>query len=102
MGAVAAELADRIVLTSEDPRVESAKSIAKDILRGIPKRLRKNVRVELDRTKAISLAVNQLAKRGDWVVSCGKGHEESMNYDGVTETPWSDYEAIQSALERRS
>ncbi len=102
MGAVAAELADYIVLTSEDPRVENPKSIAKEIMRGIPQRLRKNVRVELDRARAIDLAINTLAKRGDWVISCGKGHEESMDYDGMTETPWSEYETMRNALEHQS
>ena len=100
MGRVAADLGDLIVLTSEDPRVERAEDIAKDIIKGfLPKR--KNVTVEIDRTKAIDLAINQLAQRGDWVVACGKGHEESMNMDGFTETPWSDHEAMQSALEKK-
>ena len=101
MGRVAADLADLIVLTSEDPRVERAEDIAKDIIKGIPPKKRKNVTVEIDRTKAIDLAINQLAQRGDWVVACGKGHEESMNMDGFTETPWSDHEAMQSALEKK-
>jgi UDP-N-acetylmuramoyl-L-alanyl-D-glutamate--2,6-diaminopimelate ligase len=102
MGAAAASLADQIVLTSEDPRTEDAGQIAKEILNGIPAKKRKNVTVELDRAKAIDYAVNQLASRGDWVVTCGKGHETSMNYDGFTEAPWSDHEALLSALNKRS
>jgi UDP-N-acetylmuramoyl-L-alanyl-D-glutamate--2,6-diaminopimelate ligase len=101
MGKAAADLADKIVLTSEDPRIEDAGEIAKEIMAGIPKKKRGNVTVELDRQKAIDYAINTLARPGDWVVACGKGHEESMNLDGETETPWSDHEAMQSALEKK-
>lgn len=100
MGKYAIESADHIVLTSEDPRYESAKDIARDIMAGIPVKLRSRVTIELDRAKAIDLAVNKLAKSGDWVVCCGKGHEESMNLDGNTEIPWSDHEALLTALNK--
>ncbi|MFH2085785.1 MAG: UDP-N-acetylmuramoyl-L-alanyl-D-glutamate--2,6-diaminopimelate ligase [bacterium] len=100
MGAVAAELADKIVLTSEDPRLENAKDIVKEILTGIPKNIQKNITIELDRAKAIDLAINTLANKGDFVVTCGKGHEESMNLDGFEETPWSEHEALRSALDK--
>ena len=101
MGSTAAEFADKIVITSEDPRVEDPGAIAKEIIAGIPKSKRSRVTVELDRAKAIDLAVNQLAKKGDWVVTCGKGHEESMNLDGYTETPWSEHDALLSALNNK-
>lgn len=101
MGAVAAQLADKIILTSEDPRFENPKNIVKEIISGIPTAKRQDVVIELDRAKAIDRAVNVLAKRGDWVVLCGKGHEESMNLDGFTETPWSDHEALSSALNKK-
>ncbi len=101
MGTAAAKYADDIVLTTEDPRTESAADIAKAIQSGIPKEKNKIVHVELDREKAIDYAVNTLARKGDWVVACGKGHEESMNYDGYTEMPWSDQMAIKKALEKK-
>lgn len=101
MGAVAARLADYIVITSEDPRIEDPRVIARAILKGVPAKHRSKVTIELDRTRAISLAINKLAKKGDWVVTCGKGHEESMNLDGETETPWSDHEALQKALNQK-
>lgn len=101
MGAIAAELADRIVLTAEDPRFEDAGDIAMAILSGIPAEKRGNVKIELDRHKAIDYAINHLAKKGDWVIVCGKGHEETMNLDGITETPWSDHASVLSALNRR-
>lgn len=100
MGKIAAELADKIVITSEDPRLEDPAEIAKSIISGMPNKKRKEVVVEVDRAKAIDYAINKLAKKGDWVVTCGKGHEESMNLDGFTETPWSEREAIINALRR--
>ncbi len=101
MGKVASFLADHVVLTSEDPRLEDPKKIAKEIASGIPKRDLKKVYIETDRQKAIDYAVNKLARRGDWIVVCGKGHEESMNLDGYTEIPWSDQEALASSLEQK-
>lgn len=101
MGSAAADLADKIVITSEDPRIEDAGAIAKEIIAGIPKSKRSRVTIELDRAQAIDYAINTLAKKGDWVVSCGKGHEESMNLDGFTETPWSDHEAMTAALNKQ-
>jgi UDP-N-acetylmuramoyl-L-alanyl-D-glutamate--2,6-diaminopimelate ligase len=101
MGLAAAELADKIVVTSEDPRLENSADIAKQIIAGIPSKKRVNVHVELDRLAAIDYAVNQLAKPGDWVVTCGKGHEESMNLDGFEETPWSEHDALLSALNKK-
>lgn len=100
MGLDASRLADQLVLTAEDPRFEDPIHIAKEILAGVPKHKRKNVTIEGDRAKAIDLAINQLAKKGDWVVVCGKGHEESMNLDGFTETPWSDHEELYKALNK--
>jgi len=100
MGKEASTLANMIVLTSEDPRFENPVSIAKEIMSGMPSKIRKEVVIEVDRAKAIDYAINHLAKRGDWVVTCGKGHEESMNLDGYTETAWSEHEALLSALNK--
>lgn len=102
MGKAASEFADKIIITSEDPRFEDPNMIAKEIMGGMPNRVRKDVVVELDRGRAINYAVNTLAKKGDWVVVCGKGHEESMNLDGFTETPWSEHDALLSALNKKS
>ncbi|MCE7897954.1 MAG: UDP-N-acetylmuramoyl-L-alanyl-D-glutamate--2,6-diaminopimelate ligase [bacterium] len=98
MGKYAAEFADQIIITSEDPRSEDPKQIASDIMAGMPSSTKRKVVIELDRKLAISRAINEFARSGDWVVSCGKGHEGSMNLDGWTETPWSDQEAMQNAL----
>ena len=100
MGKYAAEFADQIIITSEDPRSEDPMQIAKEIIAGMPNSAKRKVIIELDRGTAISRAINEFARSGDWVVSCGKGHESSMNLDGWTETPWSDQEAMENALNK--
>ena len=101
MGKYAAQFADQIIITSEDPRTEDPKDIVKDIMSGIPSGARRKVVVELDRGVAIDRAINEFAQPGDWVVSCGKGHETSMNLDGWSETPWSDQKAMEDALNKK-
>ncbi|MFZ2200183.1 MAG: UDP-N-acetylmuramoyl-L-alanyl-D-glutamate--2,6-diaminopimelate ligase [Microgenomates group bacterium] len=100
MGKIAGDLADQIVLTAEDPRFEDPKVIVKEIMSGMRPKQKSKVTIELDRARAIDFAVNKLAKRGDWVVCCGKGHEESMNLDGITEIPWSERVALITALNK--
>lgn len=72
MGEIAETLADRVVVTSDNPRSEDPQQIIADILAGI-KRL-KDVTVEVDRAKAIAMAV-KMAQAGDVLVVAGKGHE---------------------------
>ena len=49
-----------------------------------------------DRGQALRFAV-ELARRGDVIIVCGKGHEQSMCF-GTTEYPWDDREALRLAL----
>lgn len=72
MGEVAAEFADCIILTSDNPRSEKTDDIIADIGKGISDK--KNVFICPDREKAISLALNK-AVTGDCVLIAGKGHE---------------------------
>ncbi|MEK6649471.1 MAG: UDP-N-acetylmuramoyl-L-alanyl-D-glutamate--2,6-diaminopimelate ligase [Bacteroidota bacterium] len=73
MGAVAARLADMVVVTSDNPRTEDPESIIRDIVDGIP--AGPNVRREPDRRAAIALAVS-MARPGDVLLIAGKGHED--------------------------
>lgn len=95
MGEIAAKFDDVIVLTSEDSRNEKIEQINSQIKFGI-----KDFEGELleipDRQEAINYAV-RTAKKGDTIVITGKGHEKSMNL-GHGEIPWSDHEAVKSAL----
>jgi len=95
MGEIAIRFADYVVITAEDPRGE-LEYINKQIIQGIKKG--SNFFVIDDRQKAINFAINKLAKSGDTVGIFGKGHEKSMNIDGIHEIPWSDLEAVKKVL----
>lgn len=73
MGAIAEELADKIILTSDNPRSEDPQQILSDILAGFKSTA--SVIVEPDRGSAIK-AAQQIATPSDVVVIAGKGHED--------------------------
>ncbi|KKQ95621.1 MAG: UDP-N-acetylmuramyl-tripeptide synthetase [Candidatus Woesebacteria bacterium GW2011_GWB1_43_14] len=101
MGGLSASIADLSIFTAEDPRSEKIKDILLEMEKGV---LRKNIDKYLsfpERGDAIYYAINSVAKKGDTVIICGKGHEKSMSYYGV-EYPWSDKVAVLSALEGKS
>jgi len=99
MAETSAQMADVTILTAEDPRTESldeilammaagclaAGGVEGETFRRIP-----------DRGEAIYEAC-QMARAGDLVMACGKGHEQSMCF-GTVEHPWDDREALRSAL----
>jgi UDP-N-acetylmuramyl-tripeptide synthetase len=74
MARVAGQLADLILVTSDNPRTESPEIIIRDILRGFQGPIDGKVLVELDRRSAIEQAL-ALARHGDTVLIAGKGHE---------------------------
>ena len=92
MGRVASRLADRVVVTTDNPRNEDPQRIIADILRGAGK----NCVVEPDRERAIRTALGE-AVPGDVVLVAGKGHERYQSVRGVNH-PYSDAEAVKSAL----
>jgi UDP-N-acetylmuramoyl-L-alanyl-D-glutamate--2,6-diaminopimelate ligase len=99
MAEVSAELADLTVLTAEDPRTESLDGILEEMAVGA----RAQGGVEgmsfyriPDRGEALRFAVRQ-AQPGDLVISCGKGHEQSMCF-GEVEHAWDDRIALRAAL----
>ena len=75
MGKIADELADIVVVTSDNPRSEDPQLIISDILAGIKSVNTQRIYVEPDRRTAISMLKN-IAKDGDVVVLAGKGHED--------------------------
>ncbi len=98
MGAIAERLADRVVLTNDNPRTEAESAIAADILGGIGKP--DDIHVELNRARAIEHAV-QSAKGDDCVLVAGKGHEDYQEINNV-KLPFDDFDVVQSALSQRS
>jgi UDP-N-acetylmuramoyl-L-alanyl-D-glutamate--2,6-diaminopimelate ligase len=78
MGAVAARLADRVIITSDNPRSEDPEAIIDDIMRGVDDQYRGRVMTNPDRRSAIDEAI-AAAQRGDVVVIAGKGHEQTQD-----------------------
>ena len=74
MGAIAAELADLCVVTSDNPRTEEPRAIIDDILGGM-KNSRTTVQVIPDRAEAIAWVLDK-AQSGDVILLAGKGHED--------------------------
>ncbi|WP_297232417.1 UDP-N-acetylmuramoyl-L-alanyl-D-glutamate--2,6-diaminopimelate ligase [uncultured Flavonifractor sp.] len=81
MGAIAGQLADVAVVTSDNPRTEEPGAIIRDVLAGMAG-TQAQCHVEPDRRKAIPLALS-LARTGDTVVLAGKGHETYQEINGV-------------------
>jgi UDP-N-acetylmuramoyl-L-alanyl-D-glutamate--2,6-diaminopimelate ligase len=94
MGAVAAERADDIVITDDNPRTESPEAIARDVSSGIP--AGKTFRIQLDRARAIREAIGA-AGEGDVVLVAGKGHEDYQIY-GSERRPFVDQKVVTQAL----
>ena len=75
MGAIAQALADRIVITSDNPRTEDPQQIITDIITGLKSVDPDLVTVEPDRGEAIAL-LRTIANNNDVVIIAGKGHED--------------------------
>lgn len=89
MAAVAEELSDYAIITSDNPRTEDPYRIVDDILKGFSVSWRKkHVIVELDRKEAIRKALS-MARRGDVILIAGKGHED-YQIIGQNRFPFSD------------
>jgi UDP-N-acetylmuramoyl-L-alanyl-D-glutamate--2,6-diaminopimelate ligase len=98
MGEIAYKLADRAIVTSDNPRSEDPKKIIADILAGISRL--SNIEVEPDRAKAIRSAVLNAAP-GDVLVIAGKGHETYQILGKQTIT-FDDREHAHKALQERN
>ena len=97
MGAIAAQNADQVVVTSDNPRSEKPEAIISQILLGLSKS--QSVEVQSDRALAIADAVSR-AMPADVILIAGKGHEESQEISGVKH-PFSDRAHAQQALRIR-
>ena len=96
MGAVAATAADRLVLTSDNPRSEDPDAILTEIAAGIPAVSRDRATVIADRRAAIGHAIAR-AEATDTVLIAGKGHERWQEIAGVR-WPFDDAEVARAAL----
>ncbi len=94
MGAVATRLADRVIVTSDNPRSENPDAIVDEILVGAGPQAER----EVDRRRAIELAMTS-AEPGDVVVVAGKGHEQGQEFAGGRKEPFDDVTVVREALQ---
>ncbi|HEY7177546.1 MAG TPA: UDP-N-acetylmuramoyl-L-alanyl-D-glutamate--2,6-diaminopimelate ligase [Gaiella sp.] len=94
MGRVARELADRVIVTTDNPRSEEPLAIVEEILQGTGT----DVEVDVDRRSAIEAAI-AAARAGDVVLIAGKGHEQGQEIAGEIQ-PFDDREVAREALAR--
>jgi UDP-N-acetylmuramoyl-L-alanyl-D-glutamate--2,6-diaminopimelate ligase len=91
MGEIAARLADRVIVTDDNPRGEAPASIRAAILSAAPGAIEIG-----DRAEAIRKAVRGLGP-GDVLVVAGKGHETGQIV-GATVLPFSDHDVVRAAI----
>ncbi len=98
MGKIASMYADKVIVTSDNPRTENPIDICHDIIKNLPSL--STIHVELDRKEAIEKAL-QLANHLDTVLIAGKGHETTQHI-GANIIPLSDEQIVKEFLARRN
>jgi UDP-N-acetylmuramoyl-L-alanyl-D-glutamate--2,6-diaminopimelate ligase len=93
MGEIATRLADRVIVTSDNPRSEDPEAIVAEILQGAGS----DVRAQVDRRSAIAEAIAGAAA-GDVVVIAGKGHEQGQEFTDGHKIPFDDVTVAREAL----
>jgi UDP-N-acetylmuramoyl-L-alanyl-D-glutamate--2,6-diaminopimelate ligase len=100
MGGIAARLADRVYVTSDNPRTEDPQRILDDVVIGVKADIGdKPMIVEGDRHKCIQMAISE-AQSGDTILIAGKGHED-YQIIGREKIHFDDREEAQLALSDR-
>jgi UDP-N-acetylmuramoyl-L-alanyl-D-glutamate--2,6-diaminopimelate ligase len=97
MGHAARRLADRVLVTSDNPRSEPPEAIVDEIMEGAGPGAER----ETDRARAIGLAIDS-AEPGDVVVIAGKGHEQGQEFENGRVEPFDDCTVAREALCRRA
>lgn len=98
MMAAALAGADRVIVTSDNPRTEDPESIIQDILASADPQAASRVKVEVDRRRAIQSALETLGE-GVALLVAGKGHEAYQEVHGVRH-PFSDHEVVAEYFQR--
>jgi UDP-N-acetylmuramoyl-L-alanyl-D-glutamate--2,6-diaminopimelate ligase len=96
MGEVASRLADRVIVTSDNPRGEDPEAVVDEIMQGAGP----DTEREVDRRRAIALAIDG-AGPGDVIVIAGKGHEQGQEFEGGRKEPFDDVTVAREALNAR-
>jgi UDP-N-acetylmuramoyl-L-alanyl-D-glutamate--2,6-diaminopimelate ligase len=97
MGAAARELADRVLVTSDNPRSEQPDAIIDEIMDGAGSDAERIT----DRRTAIATAIES-AEAGDVVMIAGKGHEQGQEFENGRKEPFDDVEVARAALRARA
>ncbi|MEO1583328.1 MAG: UDP-N-acetylmuramoyl-L-alanyl-D-glutamate--2,6-diaminopimelate ligase [Planctomycetota bacterium] len=105
MGETAARLADRVVVTSDNPRSEDPDDIIEQVIAGMPALARQEAVAQAERETAIDSAIS-LASPGDIIVIAGKGHERTQisadGSGGLRSRPFDDREHAKRSLAARA
>lgn len=99
MAKVVEKYATRICITSDNPRTEDPSQIIDDILVGLSEKSRKQVYVEVDRSRALNRMIDELDERSILLVA-GKGHEDYLLI-GNQKIAYSDYQIVAQAMKDR-
>jgi UDP-N-acetylmuramoyl-L-alanyl-D-glutamate--2,6-diaminopimelate ligase len=97
MGAAARRLADRVLVTSDNPRSEQPDRIVDEVMAGAGA----DAERETDRRRAIAQAI-ETAEPGDVVVIAGKGHEQGQEFENGRKEPFDDVSVAREALRARA
>jgi UDP-N-acetylmuramoyl-L-alanyl-D-glutamate--2,6-diaminopimelate ligase len=95
MGRIACRLADRAIVTSDNPRSEDPEAIIAEVMEGCPA----GTEAEVDRRAAIEMAIAEAAP-GDVVLIAGKGHEQGQEFENGRKEPFDDVTVAREALGR--
>jgi len=96
MGRAARELADRVLVTSDNPRNEEPEAIIDQVMEGAGPEAERDA----DRRRAIARAIGDAAP-GDVVVIAGKGHEQGQEFENGRKEPFDDMTVAREALRSR-
>jgi UDP-N-acetylmuramoyl-L-alanyl-D-glutamate--2,6-diaminopimelate ligase len=94
MAAIACEMSDKVILTSDNPRSEDPTVILNEMMEGVEGHYFKKTLSILDRQQAIKTAVS-MAEKGDIILIAGKGHEKYQEIKGVKH----DFDDMQITIE---
>jgi UDP-N-acetylmuramoyl-L-alanyl-D-glutamate--2,6-diaminopimelate ligase len=97
MAAAAEKLSDFVIVTSDNPRSEDPQAIIEDIRVGFSASAGQKISVQIDRKKAIGLAIST-AKRDDIILIAGKGHE-TYQIIGTVKNHFSDQEVAREWMD---
>jgi UDP-N-acetylmuramoyl-L-alanyl-D-glutamate--2,6-diaminopimelate ligase len=96
MAEIAAELSDKVILTSDNPRSENPDEIIREMQKGVPVEKSARALSVTNRAEAIKVAC-ALAQPGDILLIAGKGHEKYQEINGV-KYPFDDFETVKETL----